>query len=146
MANEASVPHHAANATLSPAQVVKDLWRYSPSGQNRQALLPRRPHPTAQPAASSRARFSGNKSQKATSSRGAPGIAWPAAILPHLGVSAGRGRSCSPRVTPGLSVGSAPCPSSAPMALPHSPPAQPRVSTHHREHPTPAAKQGPKLG
>ena len=51
-----------------------------------------------------------------------------------------RKKSCSPRVTPGLSAGSAPRPSSALMALPHVPPAQPCVGTHPREDPTPAAK------
>lgn len=56
---------------------------------------------------------------------GSDGIARPAVTLPYLSVSAerkaGRGQSCSPRVTPRLSAGSAPCPSSALVALPHVP-------------------------
>lgn len=85
----------AANSVIS-APCYKCHLKLCPGGKSPLVSLPGMvvspscPHPAAQPVASSHRGFQETEAQKAPSGRGVPGVAWPAAILPHLSVSAER--------------------------------------------------------
>lgn len=94
-------PKSASSAVFAASSVIsapcyKCHLKPCPGGKSPLVSLPDMvvspscPHPAAQPVASSHRGFQQTEAQKAPSGRGVPGVAWPAAILPHLSVSAER--------------------------------------------------------